>query len=322
MKAELMVNNHDDLTVVNTARISFNKCKDKLDKKDHNLINYLIKHMHGTTLRHSRFTFKLDRVVFNLHVLPLLLENQFLMAGAVFHKADKTVYMRHSFLGWLNLAPELPNWLASGIMLNITKAMPVAVGFGYGEITQNCCLQDVADKLLVPEDVQLPKRFTDVTLRITAPLTVMAHFVKHQVGFTLNSVSRRYVDDCPVFHDQEFRVRAENAKQGSGEVTDYVPTVQVGNHHLTIQDLTKLSTDWYNEAVDKDGEYKIAPETARGYLQQNMETTWVWTGNLDSWRNMLGQRLGHGVLKETEQLAKDIKVLLEKTICLEIQQMG
>lgn len=315
MKVELMENNHDDLMVVNSARISFKKWKDKLEESDHKLIKYLIEHKHGTTLRHCRFTFKLDKDDFDIDILPKLLENQFLMAGAVFHRVDAIVYMRHSFLGWLNLAPKITTWLGEAIMHNISKTMPVAVKVSFGTDLDELLTEDDINGILVPEDVQLPPSFTDVTMRITAPLTVMAHFVKHQVGFTLNSVSRRYVDDCPEFHDQEFRVRAENAKQGSGEVTDYVPTVQVGNHNLTIKDLTKLSTDWYNEAVDKDGEYKIAPETARGYLQQNMETTWIWTGNLDAWRNMLGQRLGHGVLKETEQLAREIKDVLEKAIC-------
>ena len=315
MKVELIQNNHDDLMVVNSARISFKKWQELLNEKDCGLIKYLIEHMHGTTLRHCRFTFKLEASVFNHTVLPVLLENQFLMAGAVFHEADDVMYMRHSFLGWLNLAPKSPLWIAKAIMRNIAKTMPVAVDIGYGERVLGFAPEKEVDDILVPDYVALPSRFTDITLRITAPLAVMGHFVKHQVGFTLNSVSRRYVDDSPEFHEQEFRVRAVNAKQGSGEVTTLVPTIQVGNHNLTIQDLTKLSTDWYNEAVDKDGEYKIAPETARGYLQQNMETTWVWTGNLDSWRNMLGQRLGHGVLKETEQLAKEIKDVLEKAIC-------
>lgn len=317
MKVELIQNNNDDLMIVNSARISFNKWKDKLDESDCRLIKYLIEHKHGTTLRHCRFTFKLDKDDFYWVISPLLLKNQFLMAGAVFHEADDVMYMRHSFLGWLNLAPELPDWLANAIMYSIAKTMPVAVQAGFGEIQWTEYLQADAGWILVPENVALPARFTDVTLRVTAPLTVMAHFVKHQIGFTLNSLSRRYVDDCPVFHDQEFRVRAENAKQGSGEVTDYVPTIQVGNHNITIKELTNLAADWYNKAVDKDGEYKIAPEAARCYLAQTMETTWVWTGNLDSWSNMKSQRLGHGVLKETEQVALMIKEALSEVVAHE-----
>ena len=38
-----------DLTVVNSARVSFGKHKQQLDEKDKKLINYLIKHRHNTT---------------------------------------------------------------------------------------------------------------------------------------------------------------------------------------------------------------------------------------------------------------------------------
>ena len=42
----------DDLTVVNSARVSFGKHKTELDAKDKKLIKYLIKHKHTSTLEH------------------------------------------------------------------------------------------------------------------------------------------------------------------------------------------------------------------------------------------------------------------------------
>ena len=42
----------DDLTVVNSARVSFGKHKSELDAKDEKLINYLIRHKHTSTLEH------------------------------------------------------------------------------------------------------------------------------------------------------------------------------------------------------------------------------------------------------------------------------
>lgn len=42
----------DDLRVVNAARISFNKKKDKFNKKDEKLTNYLAKHKHLTPFEH------------------------------------------------------------------------------------------------------------------------------------------------------------------------------------------------------------------------------------------------------------------------------
>ena len=47
-----------DLTVVNSARVSFGVNKHELDDKDKKLINYLIKHKHTSTLEHNVITFK------------------------------------------------------------------------------------------------------------------------------------------------------------------------------------------------------------------------------------------------------------------------
>ena len=47
-----------DLTVVNSARVSFGVQKSSLDGRDKRLINYLIKHRHTSTLEHNVVTFK------------------------------------------------------------------------------------------------------------------------------------------------------------------------------------------------------------------------------------------------------------------------
>ena len=48
----------DDLTVVNSARVSFGVEKEELDARDRRLINYLIKHKHTSTLEHNLVTFR------------------------------------------------------------------------------------------------------------------------------------------------------------------------------------------------------------------------------------------------------------------------
>ena len=47
-----------DLSVVNSARVSFGVQKNELDDKDHKLISYLIKHKHTSTLEHCVITFR------------------------------------------------------------------------------------------------------------------------------------------------------------------------------------------------------------------------------------------------------------------------
>ena len=47
-----------DLTVVNSARVSFGNQKTELDKRDRKLIRYLIAHKHTSTLEHCVVTYK------------------------------------------------------------------------------------------------------------------------------------------------------------------------------------------------------------------------------------------------------------------------
>ena len=54
----------EDLTVVNSARVSFGKHKAKLDDKDKKLIKYLIKHKHTSTLEHCFVTFRIKVPLF------------------------------------------------------------------------------------------------------------------------------------------------------------------------------------------------------------------------------------------------------------------
>ena len=58
----------DDITVVNSARVSFGVEKHELDRRDKRLINYLIKHRHTSTLEHNLITFKF--------VVPLFVRSQ------------------------------------------------------------------------------------------------------------------------------------------------------------------------------------------------------------------------------------------------------
>jgi thymidylate synthase (FAD) len=48
----------DELSIVNSARVSFDKESDVLSEKDSSLIEFLVKHKHDSTLRHCGFTFE------------------------------------------------------------------------------------------------------------------------------------------------------------------------------------------------------------------------------------------------------------------------
>ena len=57
-KVELVEAMGSDLTVVNSARVSFGKHRQELDNKDEKLIDYLIRHKHTSVLEHCVMTFR------------------------------------------------------------------------------------------------------------------------------------------------------------------------------------------------------------------------------------------------------------------------
>ena len=57
-----------DLTVVNSARVSFGVEKTELNDRDRKLINYLVKHKHTSTFEHNVITFKF--------IVPLFVRSQ------------------------------------------------------------------------------------------------------------------------------------------------------------------------------------------------------------------------------------------------------
>ena len=63
-KVELVDSVGSDLTIVNSARVSFGVHKEELDDKDKKLIRYLIKHKHTSTLEHCFVTFRVKVPLF------------------------------------------------------------------------------------------------------------------------------------------------------------------------------------------------------------------------------------------------------------------
>ena len=58
-KVDYVCHMGSDMTIVNSARVSFGKEVEELSNKDKKLINYLIKHRHTSTLEHCTVTFRI-----------------------------------------------------------------------------------------------------------------------------------------------------------------------------------------------------------------------------------------------------------------------
>ena len=63
-KIELVQCMGEDITIVNSARVSFGVQKDTIDDKDKKLISYLINHKHTSTLEHNIATFRIKVPLF------------------------------------------------------------------------------------------------------------------------------------------------------------------------------------------------------------------------------------------------------------------
>jgi len=150
-----------------------------------------------------------------------------------------------------------------------------------------------------------PFAHTSIQLRVTAPIFVARQLVKHQVGGVWNEVSRRYVDDEPVFYfPEKWRKRAENKKQGSSD--ENIPfSTQALNE---IEHSIRFSFETYSDLL-KDG---VAPEQARMILPQNMMTSWYWTGSLMFFYRVWKQRSDSHAQMETQEVAKQIADVCEE----------
>jgi thymidylate synthase (FAD) len=142
-----------------------------------------------------------------------------------------------------------------------------------------------------------PFTHPQITLLETVPIFVARQTFKHQIGFTRNEVSRRYVDDTPEFHVPEsWRSRPVGGiKQGSGEV------------HPDSEDMAYVYRSHLNdaEAIYQDMiEQGYAPEQARMVLPQSMLTTYWVTGSLYAWANAYIQRSDPHAQLEIQELAK------------------
>lgn len=147
-----------------------------------------------------------------------------------------------------------------------------------------------------------------ITLRLTVPIFVARQDFKHQIGFTRNEVSRRYVDDDPEFFvPDEWRARPEGSvKQGSGEKT-ITRNKYGGSIDETYRNLLTRCEEFYNTLLESG----VAPEQARMSLPQAMYTSYYTTGSLAAWARAYNLRVDAHAQKEIQDLYKQVGGIIE-----------
>lgn len=156
-----------------------------------------------------------------------------------------------------------------------------------------------------------PFNHSFITMRVKAPIFVARQLVKHRF-MPWNEVSRRYVDEEPEFYiPEEYRLKAENVKQGSSDITTSVFANPWNGEVCKINDVhyqhIEASLKLYDGLL-ADG---ICAEQARMVLPQNMMTEWWWSGTLGAWCDMLRLRLDPHTQFESRIVAQKARALIE-----------
>lgn len=140
-----------------------------------------------------------------------------------------------------------------------------------------------------------------ICLRIKCPIFVRAQLGKHQIGLTMNEVSRRYVTIDPEVYIPMWRSAPTNgAKQGSsGAIEDLDLCIKMRQEYESI---AKECIKLYNDLL-ADG---VAPEQARSILPQGTYTEFVWTGSLYAFARIYKLRIDPHAQWEIQRYAEAI----------------
>ena len=139
-----------------------------------------------------------------------------------------------------------------------------------------------------------------IQFRISAPVFVARQLVKHQVGLVWNEVSRRYVDDSPVFYGvgpEGWRGKPEDKKQGSSGHVQILLELEKDIAMTTLH-----CKHLYQELLEQG----VAPEQARMILPLSMYTEWYWTGSLAAFARVCKLRMEPDAQEETQEIARQI----------------
>ena len=146
-----------------------------------------------------------------------------------------------------------------------------------------------------------------IQFRIKMPIFVAREWYRHQIGFSRNEVSRRYVSDMPECWTPEltdFREKDAKIKQGSKDTPIELADV--------AQNLYATSTRISLEAYDELLKLGVAPEVARTVLPQSMYTEFIETGSLAAYSRLYKLRTSTDAQREIQKYANEIGKLLEE----------
>lgn len=167
-------------------------------------------------------------------------------------------------------------------------------------------------KYLAKHNHWSPFAHASLQFRIKAPVFVARQLVKHQIGFSWNEVSRRYVDTPPTYYyPEKWRKKDSNKKQGS-KSNEFVENIGIDGDDqpsVNIYTIYEESINLLHEvylAMVRDG---VCPEQARIVLPVSHMTEWIWSGSVYGFARVCNLRLDSHAQYEVRIIAEKIDEL-------------
>jgi len=149
-------------------------------------------------------------------------------------------------------------------------------------------------KFLAEHGHTAPFRHPHFQFRVECPIYVERQLFKHQIGWTANSISGRYVDFSDSYYKIDtWRKQSESSKQGSDGV---IAEQELAN---VIQDeVINLCAKAYEMLT----ELGVAKEQARTILPLSLNTQFMWTGSFQAFIHLCHLRIKSDAQQETREL--------------------
>jgi thymidylate synthase (FAD) len=207
------------------------------------------------------------------------------------------LYPLNGLIGHVTLIDSMGTDITVVNAARVSFAKESGYADGYGKMKEG----DIRlIKYLAKHEHWTPFSQPQVQLRIKMPLFVARQWYKHQVGFTRNEVSRRYVSDTPeCYIPSVWRKASPNIKQGS------LPE-EVNFSRDLVQNAVDSAVELY-EYLIKSG---VCAEQARTVLPQSMFTEFVEVGSLAAYARLYSLRSSEDAQKETRDYANSIGIIL------------
>ena len=188
-----------------------------------------------------------------------------------------------------------------GSDLSVVNAARVSFGKNHTEMTEG---DTRLIKYLAKHKHISPFGHCFASFHVKAPVFVARQLVKHKF-LRWNEISRRYVDDEPVFYKPDgWRGRSEDKKQGSDDTVsiDVAWYDRDDGYNSWPEDSCFIALEAYQKML----ELGVAPEQARMVLPQSTMTEWYWSGSLDAIADMCNLRRKEDTQYETRLIANSI----------------